>query len=97
MKPWNMAYQNWAVELGLFDKPCPYLFALYVEPMRRFQLAAEGHGKRQPPEHLRARIQKRMDPLPLWYDPSIDNIGDEYPITALTQRPMAMYLSLIHI
>ncbi|WP_415922138.1 molybdopterin oxidoreductase family protein [Tateyamaria sp. SN6-1] len=92
-KPWNSAYQDWAVDLGLFDSPQPYLFSLYVEPMRRFQLAAEGHGDRQPPEHLRARILETMDPLPIWYDPAPDNRGDAYPITALTQRPMAMYHS----
>ncbi|MGX9356293.1 molybdopterin oxidoreductase family protein [Roseobacteraceae bacterium S113] len=92
-KPWNMAYQKYAVEMGLYDAPAPYLFSLYVEPMRRFQLAAEGHGDRQPPEHLRQRIIDRLDPLPIWYDPAEDNLGDEYPITALTQRPMAMYHS----
>ncbi|MEL7260768.1 MAG: molybdopterin oxidoreductase family protein [Pseudomonadota bacterium] len=92
-KPWNNAYQDWAVELGLFDSPQPYLFSLYVEPMRRFQLAAEGHGERQPPDHLRARILETMDPLPIWYDPAPDNRGEAYPITALTQRPMAMYHS----
>ena len=92
-KPWNSAYQDWAVDLGLYDSPQPYLFSLYVEPMRRFQLAAEGHGERQPPEHLRARILEKMDPLPIWYDPAPDNRGEAYPITALTQRPMAMYHS----
>ncbi|MEL7167679.1 MAG: molybdopterin oxidoreductase family protein, partial [Pseudomonadota bacterium] len=92
-KPWNSAYQNWAVDLGLYDSPQPYLFSLYVEPMRRFQLAAEGHGDRQPPDHLRDRIKATMDPLPIWYDPSSDNRGEDYPITALTQRPMAMYHS----
>ncbi len=92
-KPWNTAYQDWAVELGLYDTPQPYLFSLYVEPMRRFQLAAEGHGDRQPPEYLRARIKDTMSPLPIWWDPAQDNRGEEYPITALTQRPMAMYHS----
>ncbi|MEL7098198.1 MAG: molybdopterin oxidoreductase family protein [Pseudomonadota bacterium] len=92
-KPWNAAYQDWAVTLGLFDAPTPYLFTLYCEPMRRFQRAAEGHGDRQPPEHLRARLKERMDPLPLWYDPGTDNHAQDYPITALTQRPMAMYHS----
>lgn len=92
-KPWNAAYQDWAVSMGLFDAPQPYLFSLYVEPMRRFQLAAEGHGERQPPEHLRARIKETMDPLPIWYDPAPANKVDDYPITALTQRPMAMYHS----
>ena len=91
-KPWNMAYQDWAVGMGLFDAPQPYLFQLYVEPMRKFQLAAEGHGERQPPDHLRERIQQTMDPLPIWYE--TDQQGnDGYTITALTQRPMAMYHS----
>jgi len=90
-KPWNTAYQDWAVELGLFDTPQPYLFNLYVEPLRRFQLAAEGHGDCQPPDHLRDRIRDQLDPLPIWY-PSTDPNPD-YPIHALTQRPMAMYHS----
>ena len=94
-KPWNMAYQTWAVEMGIFDAAAPYLFQLYVEPMRKFQLAAEGHGKRQPPEHLRERIKTTLDPLPIWYPPFEDGHVDpvEYPIHALTQRPMAMYHS----
>ncbi len=92
-KPWNQAYQDWAVSKGLFDSPQPYIFNLYVEPMRKFQLAAEGHGDRQPPDHLRERIGKTMDPLPIWYSNEDDNKADEFPITALTQRPMAMYHS----
>jgi len=94
-KPWNKAYQDWAVGMGLFDSPQPYLFSLYVEPMRRFQLAAEGHGTRQPPDHLRARIKAVMDPLPIWYPPFEDSHVDteEFPVHALTQRPMAMYHS----
>jgi len=92
-KPWNPVYQDWAVETGLYDKSQHYLFQLYVEPMRKFQLAAEGVGERQPPEHLRERIKKTLTPLPIWYDPSADNRGDEFTVTALTQRPMAMYHS----
>ena len=94
-KPWNTAYQNWAVDMGLYDSPQPYLFQLYVEPMRKFQRAAEGHGDRQPPDHLRARIKSTLDPLPIWYPPFEDNHvdPDEYPVHALTQRPMAMYHS----
>jgi len=94
-KPWNSTYQDWAVRMGIFDSPQPYLFQLYVEPMRKFQLAAEGHGKRQPPDHLRDQIRATMDPLPIWYPPLEDAHVDtnEYPIHALTQRPMAMYHS----
>ena len=95
MKPWNMGYQDWAVGMGLYDSPQPFIFDLYVETMRKFQLAAEGHGDRQPPEHLRERIKATLDPLPIWYPPFEDGHVDpvEYPIHALTQRPMAMYHS----
>ncbi|MDG1801039.1 MAG: molybdopterin oxidoreductase family protein [Paracoccaceae bacterium] len=92
-KPWNSAYQDWAVAKGFFDAVQPYIFQLYVEPMRKFQLAAEGHGDRQPPEYLRERIKETLDPLPIWYSSEDENKAEEYPVTALTQRPMAMYHS----
>ena len=91
-KPWNSAYQDWAVELGLFDTPSPYLFTLWCEPLRRFQLAAEGKHRLAPPEHLKARYAETMDPLPVWYAPMSD-AHDDYQVHALTQRPMAMYHS----
>jgi len=91
-KPWNAAYQDWAVGMGIYDAPQPYLFSLYVEPLRRFQLAAEGHGDRQPPEHLRERIKQTMSPLPIWYESDPEG-AEGYNVHALTQRPMAMYHS----
>ncbi|RZW11454.1 MAG: formate dehydrogenase [Rhodobacteraceae bacterium] len=91
-KPWNSAYQDWAVSLGIYDKPTPFLFTLLSEPLRRFQLAAEGKHRRQPPEHLRKRIAETMTPLATWYPPFSD--ADEgFDVHALTQRPMAMYHS----
>lgn len=94
-KPWNRAYQDWAVKMGFYDSPQPYILQLWSEPLRRFQLAAEGEGPRQPPDHLRARIAGAFDPLPIWYAPLSDLTTDpaEYPLHALTQRPMAMYHS----
>lgn len=92
-KPWNKGYQDWAVKTGLYDAPQPYLFSLYSEPMRKFQLAAEGHGDRQPPDHMRARLKQAMDPLPTWYAPFGDGAAADFPVHALTQRPMAMYHS----
>ncbi|MFW2542713.1 molybdopterin oxidoreductase family protein [Primorskyibacter sp. 2E107] len=94
-KPWNSAYQDWAVEMGLFEAPTPYVFELYSEPLRRFQAAAEGTGAHLPPEHLRARMAVTMDPLPIWYAPLSDAHEDPagFPVHALTQRPMAMYHS----
>ncbi len=93
MKPFNADYQDWAVERGLYDKPAPYVFQIYSEHMRTFQLAAEGHGDIQPPDHLRDRIKTSLDPLPIWWEPfeqaAVDN--SEYPLHAITQRPAAMY------
>ena len=95
MKPFNTAYQEWAVGIGLYDSPQPYMLTPYVEPLQRFRLAARGHGRRQPPDHLRAGIEATFDPLPFWYAPLLDGHADPeaYPIHALTQRPMAMYHS----
>jgi anaerobic selenocysteine-containing dehydrogenase len=94
-KPWNQHYQDWAVEIGLFDKAAPYVFNIYLEPMRKLQRAAEGHGDIQPPEHLRERVARTMTALPEWYEPIEETMvdKDEFPIHALTQRPMHMYHS----
>jgi anaerobic selenocysteine-containing dehydrogenase len=93
MRPFNRAYQDWAVEMGFYDKPFPYVFQIYSEPLRKFQLAAEGHGERQPPDHLRERLKLAMDPLPVWWEPFEQAAVDvsEYPLHAITQRPAAMY------
>ncbi|GAA4221457.1 anaerobic selenocysteine-containing dehydrogenase [Sagittula marina] len=92
-KPWNAAYQDWAVQIGLMDKATPYRFTLYAEPLRRFQRAAEGHGPHQPPDHLRDQMKTRLTPLPTWYDTADQTNCADYPVHALTQRPMAMYHS----
>jgi len=94
-KPWNQNYQDWAVEIGLYDSPQSYAFNLYVEPLRKLQLAAEGHGDQQPPDNLRERIKRTCDPLPTWYEPFEDTNVDieEFNVHALTQRPMQMYHS----
>jgi sulfite dehydrogenase (quinone) subunit SoeA len=89
-KPWNAAYQDWAVRTSLYESPQPYLFTIWSEPLRRFQMAAEGLGAYRPPEHLRESLKVSMDPLPCWYAPEAE---PGYPLHALTQRPMDMYHS----
>ena len=92
-KPWNADYQDWAVETGLYDSPQPYLFQLYVEPLQKFNNAAHGMGEHQPPENVRDQMKRVMSPLPIWYPTATVDNEDEYPLYALTQRPMAMYHS----
>ncbi|WP_297971414.1 molybdopterin-dependent oxidoreductase [uncultured Amaricoccus sp.] len=92
-KPWNAAYQDWAVATGLVDAPQPFLFQIYAEPLARFQAAALGKGAQQPPEHLRDTLARAMAPLPVWYPAPDETEADDYPLHAITQRPAAMYHS----
>jgi anaerobic selenocysteine-containing dehydrogenase len=92
-KPWNTDYQDWAVETGLYDSPQPYLFQLYVEPLQKFNNAANGIGDHQPPENMRDQLKRVMSPLPIWYPTATVENEEDYPLHALTQRPMAMYHS----
>ena len=91
----NQHYQDFAVAMGFFDSPQPVTFQIYCEELQSFRLAAQGHGAVQPPEHLRSRILEHFTPLPKWYPPFEGAALDEqqYPLHALTQRPMAMYHS----
>ncbi|MBT8101201.1 MAG: molybdopterin-dependent oxidoreductase, partial [Gammaproteobacteria bacterium] len=91
----NQHYQDWAVDMGLLDAAQPAVFNLYLEPLRKFQIAAEGHGDVQPPEHLRQRVRDCFTPLPGWYPP-FEGAGvdlEDFPYHAITQRPAAMYHS----
>lgn len=96
----NRDFFDWAIPRGFLDKPQQIVLQLYSEPLRKFQLAAEGHGHRQPPEHLRARIKAGFDPLPCWYPPhggvgalEAPNVAPDFTLHAITQRPMHMYHS----
>jgi anaerobic selenocysteine-containing dehydrogenase len=91
----NVAWQDFAVEMGLQDGHVENIFQLYLEPLRKFQLAAEGKGERQPPETHKERYKRCFDPLPDWYAPfeGTQISEEEYPLHALTQRPAAMYHS----
>jgi anaerobic selenocysteine-containing dehydrogenase len=91
----NKAYLDHAVALGMIDQPAPIVLQLYVEPLQRFRLAARGHGAALPPEEHRARIETYFDPLPFWYAPFEEALVDcsQFPLHAITQRPMQMYHS----
>src|SRR5690606_7023498 len=65
----NKDFFDWAIPRGFLDKPQQSVLQIYCEPLRKCQLAAEGFGTRQPPDHLRARVKAGFDPLPCWYPP----------------------------
>ncbi|MFQ5773044.1 MAG: molybdopterin oxidoreductase family protein [Kiloniellaceae bacterium] len=91
----NKDYLEWATSFGFIGKPDPVVLQIYCEVMQNFRLAARGHGAVQPPARDRARIEAAFDPLPIWYTP-LEEAGvdaEEFPLHALTQRPMAMYHS----
>jgi anaerobic selenocysteine-containing dehydrogenase len=96
MRNWNQGYLQWARHHRLVRYAEPILIHVYSEVLQKFRLAAEGKrpGK-QPPEHLRERIKTWMDPLPFYAPPVEWSSADpiKYPLSAITQRPMAMYHS----
>ena len=95
LKPINRAYLARARELGLLDTAAPITLHLYAEVLQRFRLAAEGHGAAQPPDSHRERIRTHFDPLPFWYRPfeQVAFADADFPLHAITQRPMPMYHS----
>ncbi|RRQ21717.1 molybdopterin oxidoreductase family protein [Thiohalobacter thiocyanaticus] len=96
MRNWNQGYLEWAQDNRLTRYAEPILIHIYSEVLQKFRLAAQGKwdGK-QPPDHLRKRIETYFDPLPFYYEPLESQQTDlhTYPLNAVTQRPMAMYHS----
>jgi len=96
MRNWNKGYLEWARAHGMTRYAEPITLHLYSEVLQKFRLAAQGKrpGK-QPPENLKKRVETYFDPLPFYYEPLESKLIDtqEYPLNALTQRPMAMYHS----
>ncbi len=96
MRNWNKGYLQWARAHGMTRYAEPITLHLYSEVLQKFRLAAQGKRPgRQPPERLRERVETHFDPLPFYSDTLMNKLIDthEYPLNALTQRPMAMYHS----
>jgi len=96
MRNWNRGYLDFAKENALRQKNDPIMLSIYSDILQKFRLAAKGQRKgRTPPEHLKKRIIKYFDPLPMWYPPLEEDVTDlnQFPLNAITQRPMAMYHS----
>ncbi len=96
MRNWNQGYLEWAQYHRLTRYTDPINIHIYSEVLQKFRLAAQGkYGGKQPPAHLRGRIETYFDPLPFYYEPLEGQLSDKhkYPLNAVTQRPMAMYHS----
>ncbi|MBZ0162176.1 MAG: molybdopterin oxidoreductase family protein [Notoacmeibacter sp.] len=91
----NRDYLDFAQRMGFIGHAEQIVLQIYSEPLQKFKLAAEGHGDIQPPDDMRERIRTAFDPLPVWYKPYEEEMVDttEFPLHALTQRPMIMYHS----
>ncbi|HET7096498.1 MAG TPA: molybdopterin oxidoreductase family protein [Casimicrobiaceae bacterium] len=94
MRNWNRGYHEWAQRVRIRRYTDPILIQIYSEVLQSFRLAAQGKGNgRKPPAELRSRIETYFDPLPFFYEPLEAQRTDreQFPLRAITQRPMAMY------
>ena len=89
MRNWNKGYMEWAMRTRLRRFGEPVLIQLWSEELQSFRLAAQGKRPgRQPPEHLRARIERWFDPLPFFALPLEVQASDlqKYPLAAVPPR-----------
>ena len=96
MRNWNQGYLEWAKRHALLRYTEPINIHIYSEVLQKFRLAAQGKSDgKQPPDHLRKRVETHFDPLPFYSQPLESQQSDlhKYPLNAITQRPMAMYHS----
>ena len=96
MRNWNRDYLEFAKDVAFNGSLEPIRIHIYSTVLQSFRLAAQGkRAGKQPPDHLRERIETHFDPLPFWSAPLEDAATDmvKYPLNAVTQRPMAMYHS----
>ena len=86
----NRDYLQWAQQMGFLGSAEPIVLQLYSETLQKFRLAAQ---RGEIPQAHRERVATYFDPLPIWYEPfemaQIDTT--QFPLHAITQRPMFMY------
>ena len=93
MRGVNRDYLQAATDAAFIPKAEPIIAQLYSEPLQKFRLAGQGlYAGPQPTRDVdKKRLTEYFDPLPTWYP--TDSAGDEFPLHAITQRPMMMYHS----
>ena len=99
MRAVNRDYLEAAADAAFIPKAEPIIAQIYSEPLQKFRLA--GLGQYDGPKPVRPidreRLARFFDPLPTWYPPAAIAASapddDDYPLHAITQRPMMMYHS----
>ena len=82
--------------MGLIGNADPIILQLYVEPLQKFRLAAQGHGAVVPPPE---RPRRGSRPISIRCRSGIRRSRARaidtaaFPLHAVTQRPMPMYHS----
>ena len=93
----NKDYLEFAKEAGFNAVANPIMIELYSESLQKFRLAAMGQydGPQPNNKNDRDRVRTFFDPLPFYYMPleQVRVDSEEYPLYAITQRPMSMYHS----
>jgi anaerobic selenocysteine-containing dehydrogenase len=89
----NRSYLEYAERMGFIGRAAPIVLQIWSEPLQRLRLAAQGHSTVPVPERLRERVERFCDPLPIWYPPfEQQRLAEaEFPLRAVTQRPMTHY------
>ena len=100
MRGVNRDYLQAAADAAFIPKAEPIIAQLYSEPLQKFRLAGQGlYPGRQPTREVdKQRLAQYFDPLPVWYETSAlpaheTGAASDYPLHAITQRPMMMYHS----
>jgi anaerobic selenocysteine-containing dehydrogenase len=91
----NRDYLAWATGMGFLGAPAPITLQLYSETLQQFRLAGQGHGAAPAPAEHAERVARYFDPLPFWYEPfeGAQTPAEQFPLSAISQRPMFMYHS----
>jgi anaerobic selenocysteine-containing dehydrogenase len=86
----NRDYLQWAQGMGFVGSTEPIVLQVYSETLQKFRLAAQ---RGEVPEQHRERVATYFDPMPIWYEPfeSAQISTAQFPLHAITQRPMFMY------
>ena len=96
MRNWNRGYMEWAQRLRIRRYTDPVVIQIYSEVLQKFRLAAQGKGADASRRRICASAHRhllRSAAVLVRAARSAATDLAEFPLNAVTQRPMAMYHS----